>query len=210
MYPSPVPGSGSPAPSCADCGLPSRVSLGGVELCDRCFDCRVAERMGLPVLPDRPAEETLTGPDGRRHRFAYRLWRAPTGIVAEADELGCAGGEGYQASVLGSHHADPDALLARLRLRINERVAHLDLEDRPGRRPLMAGDELEGRLVWNEADGPYDVVVDGRRLSWEEFGRVLEPFEGWRFRLSFEDIERVDDEAASDADDRPPAPRRLH
>lgn len=74
----------------------------------------------------------------------------------------------------------------------------------------MAGDELAGRLLWNEDEGPYDVVVDGRRLSWEEFGRALEPFEGWRFRLIFEDVELVDGEAASEADDRPTAPRRLH
>ena len=186
------------------------MSFSGVELCDRCFDRRVSDRMGLPVLPDPPAEETLTGPDGRRHRFAYRLWRAPTGIVAEADELGCAGGEGYQASVLGSHDADTDALLARLRLRLHERVGHLDLEVRHGGHPLMTGDELEGRLVWNEADGPYDVVVDGRRLSWGAFGRALEPFEGWRFRLIIEDVELVDDESASGAADRSKTPRRLH
>lgn len=202
-------GSGSAGPSCADCGLPARASLGGVELCDRCLDRSVAERTGLPVLADPPAEETLTGPDGRRHRFAYRLWRAPTGIVAEAEELGCAGGDGYQATVMGSHHADADALLARLRVRLGEQVARLDLEDGPGRRPIMAGDELAGRLVWNEDDGPHDVVVDGRRLSWEEFGRALEPFEGWRFRVIFEDIELVDDEAASEADDRSKTPQHL-
>ncbi len=39
---------------------------------------------------------------------------------------------------------------------------------------------------------PYDVVVDGRRLSWEEFGRVLEPFEGWPFTLRFEDVPMID------------------
>lgn len=166
--------------------------------------------MELPVLPDPPAEEALTGPDGRGHRFSYRLWRAPTGIVAEADELDCAGGEGYRASVLGSHHADTDALVAHLRSRLRQLVFHLDLEDGPSGRPIMAGDELAGRLVWNEDDGPYDVVVDGRRLSWEEFGRALEPFEGWRFRLIIEDIELVGDDVASGADSRPPAPPRLH
>jgi hypothetical protein len=35
--------------------------------------------------------------------------------------------------------------------------------------------------------GPYSVVVDGRTLTWEEFGEALEPFEGWRFRLVIED-----------------------
>ncbi len=186
------------------------MSLGEVELCDRCFDRRVSVRMGLPVLPVPPAEETLTGPDGRRHRFSYRLLRAPTGIVAEADELGCPGGEGYQASVLGSHDADTDALLTRLHSRLREQVFHLDLGGGPSGRRVMTGNELAGRLVWNENDGPYDVVVDGRRLSWEEFGRALEPFEGWRFRLIIEDVPLVDDDAASDADDRPPAPPHLN
>jgi len=46
-----------------------------------------------------------------------------------------------------------------------------------------------------DAEAPrasYDVVVDGRRLSWEEFGRALEPFEGWDFTLRIHDDEFVD------------------
>ncbi len=31
------------------------------------------------------------------------------------------------------------------------------------------------------------MVVDGRTLRWEDLGRALEPFEGWRFRLVIED-----------------------
>ncbi len=51
-------------------------------------------------------------------------------------------------------------------------------------------DEVAGMLIFSEENGiggPYDVVVDGRTLTWEEFGRSLEPFEGWRFRLVIED-----------------------
>jgi hypothetical protein len=33
------------------------------------------------------------------------------------------------------------------------------------------------------------VVVDGRGLSWEEFGDALEPFEGWTFHLSIREID---------------------
>jgi hypothetical protein len=59
---------------------------------------------------------------------------------------------------------------------------------------------VAGRLVSDserEAGAPYDVVVDGRTLSWDEFGQALESFEGWRFRLVIED--RCDD-LRSDAD----------
>jgi len=31
------------------------------------------------------------------------------------------------------------------------------------------------------------VVIDGRELTWEEFGRMLLSFEGWQFRLEIID-----------------------
>ena len=54
----------------------------------------------------------------------------------------------------------------------------------------VAGDAVEGRFEWGPGrthDDPYDVIVDGRRLTWDEFGRTLASFEGWRFRLLIED-----------------------
>jgi hypothetical protein len=32
------------------------------------------------------------------------------------------------------------------------------------------------------------VVVDGREITWEEFGRMLMTFEGWQFKLEIRDI----------------------
>src|SRR5947209_3508154 len=54
---------------------------------------------------------------------------------------------------------------------------------------IMRAREVEARLVWRDDRPGYDVVVDGRRLSWEEFGAVLEPFEGWTFHLEMRDID---------------------
>jgi hypothetical protein len=69
-------------------------------------------------------------------------------------------------------------------------IGHLYLE-RAGHREgwIMRGKEVEGRLVWRDDRRGYDVVVDGRRLSWEQLGDALEPFEGWTFRLEVRDIE---------------------
>jgi hypothetical protein len=41
--------------ACRDCGeTETGVSLGGLELCDRCADRRTAEITGLPLLPELP------------------------------------------------------------------------------------------------------------------------------------------------------------
>ena len=31
------------------------------------------------------------------------------------------------------------------------------------------------------------LVIDGREVSWEEFGRMLMTFEGWQFRMEIRD-----------------------
>jgi hypothetical protein len=150
---------------------------------------------GDPELPDPPSPIVLAGPDGRRHRLAFRIWRAPTGIEVELEEVGVPTGEGYHFAALGSHHAELAGLVAHLRRRAEEEIARPSLEPHP--HPpgwLVVGQEVIGRLVWGDAHdtgGPYDVIVDGRTLSWDELGRALECFEGWRFRLAIED--RCDD-----------------
>ncbi len=61
---------------------------------------------------------------------------------------------------------------------------------RRGGRAVRVNDE-------GESGRPFNVVIDGRVLTWEELGQALEPYEGWNFRLVIED--RVE-EARSDAD----------
>jgi hypothetical protein len=179
---------------CADCGArPVTVLLGGTPLCDRCYDARVSEESGWPRLPEPPRPETIVDPDGRRHRISYRVWRSPGGIAVEASE-GDRSFEGYYAQVVGRHDADVAALVARTKAAIRRRIMCQDLERSPSGNMIMAGIELHGRLVWQDGGMPYAVVVDGRRMSWEEFGLAMEPYEGWEFRLSFDEDVVYEDE----------------
>jgi hypothetical protein len=45
-------------------------------------------------------------------------------------------------------------------------------------------------IEWDDAhDGRVPlVVVDGREITWEEFGRMLMAFEGWQFKLEIRDM----------------------
>jgi hypothetical protein len=163
----------------------------------------------LPLLPAPPDPETILGPDGRRHRIRYRIWRWPSGIVAEAEER-LRDAEGYAAKVHGSHDKPVEALIVRVMAEIRSRIARLDLE------LAGHGSQLHGRLVWDgHSGGPYG-VVDGRQLTWEEFGRALEPFEGWEFHLSFDDGLDGDDapdepsEDDGEVDPWPPLPGHVH
>jgi len=146
----------------------------------------------MPRLPNPPSDEVFTGPDARAHRFRFRLWRAPTGVSVEAAEIDCPAGEGYQFKLLGQHDSDIDALLGSLRERIRAGISRVDLKPNLHREGwLLAGETVSGRFEWNDAGDnfkPYDVAVDGRRLSWEEFGNAFEGFEGWGFTLHIDDL----------------------
>ncbi len=184
------------AGTCERCGADgATVSLSGAVLCDRCVDNRVSEFTGMLRLPDPPADEVFTGPDARPHRFRFRLWRAPTGVSADAAEIDCPTGEGYRFTLLGQHDADIDALLDSLREQIKAGVSRVDLTPNPHREGwILAGETVSGRFEWNDAgdhDQPYAVVIDGRRLSWEEFGNAFEGLEGWGFTLHLDDLSQA-------------------
>ena len=179
--------------ACEDCGEPdTNAVLGGVEVCDRCFDRRISAHTGLPRLPDPPPPIAIAGPDGRRHHLRYRVWRAGVGIEVQLDETGVPVGEGYRFAVLGDNDADVDTLVAEVRAMAETEIGRQYLERTTERHPWTVGDddEVAGRFAWSDGRGneePYNVVVDGRTISWEELARALESYDGWGFRLVIED-----------------------
>jgi hypothetical protein len=162
-------------------------------LCDRCADKLIASRTGWPELEDPPPPDVFQGPDGAEHRMVYRVLRTPGGIEVLAEEDDWAVDDGCRVVLLGSHDADVGAMWKQLRRKVRATLSHQYLERSPHRDAwIMRGKEVEGRLVWRDDRLGYDVVVDGRRLTWEEFGDVLEPFEGWTFRLSIHEIDTAE------------------
>jgi hypothetical protein len=155
-----------------------------------CADELISTATGWPRLASPPPAEMVRGADGVQQRMVYSVLRPPGGIEVLAEEDGWAVNEGYRLALVGAHDAKVESLFKHLRRMVRDAVGRQYLERSTHRDGwIMRGTEVEGRLVWRN-DGPgYDVVVDGRRLGWEEFGAVPEPFEGWTFRLSIRDID---------------------
>jgi hypothetical protein len=171
-------------------------------LCDGCFDEGISAATGWPRLPAPPPPVVVAGPDGCRHRLRIRLWRTPGGITAEAIEQVPGDDDGFQVKVFGEHDADPAVLLAELDERVRAEVGRQYLEQGYHGGWQVAGLEVAGRVSCS-ADGPPDVVVDGRRLSWAEFGQAVSSLDGWWFRVAFGDdytprsLEAVDPASAA-------------
>jgi len=152
--------------------------------------------MGLPDLPDPPPPMTLRDGYGNLRTLHFRVWRAPTGVEVSVEELDAGTGGCYRRSVLGPHDADVAELAEALREIATDEIGRRQLRYNPHRAGwLVGGDVVEGEFVWskdgNEVGSPYDVAIDGQLLSWDEYGRTLEAFEGWRFRLEI--VDQIED-----------------
>lgn len=81
-----------------------------------------------------------------------------------------------------------ESLFEKLLRKIKAGLATKYLENFEGQFHIK-NDEVAGRIEYQsseESAGP-DVVIDGKRFSWEEFGRMVYTFEGWNFKLVFGD-----------------------
>ena len=169
------------------------MGLGEAQLCDACYNDRVAALTGSAPLPRPPPPMVIIGPEwtlapagisdpagaGRRRRSS---WRRPAWTRARA--MTSPSGAITMPMSLRSFARSARSPSARWPVSNLEPATH-----GVGWR-VTDGDEVVGRFIWSDegaAGAPFDVVIDGRTLTWEQFGEALSAHEGWSFRLLIED-----------------------
>jgi len=185
---------------CDACGQPTRaydvVNYGSIEsgyrkLCGRCFNADVAKRAGIKDFEHVRFEPIgMSDASGRTHEFHFRAHLFGSGVALDAFELRNGHPAGYQFQVVGEPEEDLLVLLGRLIEKMRRSLAVKHVED------SELGLQVTDRLVVRgkiECDLHDDdrlpvVVIDGREVSWAEFGRMVMTFEGWQFKLEFRDM----------------------
>ena len=159
------------------------------QLCSRCFNAEVASRQGLEHFENIQFDElVMTDCAGKAHTFHFRTRLLGTVVALDAFELERGEPAGYQFQIVGDPEGDLLSLLGRLveRMRRTLSVKHLaqDTHDLQ-----IAGTTVRARIGYDAAnDGLVPlVVIDGREVSWEEFGRMLMTCERWQFRMDIAD-----------------------
>ena len=189
------------AQNCESCGKQvagfESVSLGQEgkyrTLCYVCFNRWAAERMGLRFEHPDFEPVTLRDSRGSSHEFHFRVSLAATGLLIEALEVREDRPDGYEFAVLGRHEEDPLLLFGRLyekmRLRLGQH--HLEQQDdglRIGDEQVVRGMITGGGEPQRGTGAPAPaLVIDGTCITWQEFGELVAPFEGFQFKLEIRD-----------------------
>ena len=184
--------------TCSSCGRtvvsPQRVNYGSKEsgydvLCDKCYNLESAKSSGVENFQHHDFEPVrLVDCAGEAHEFHFRTRMFGTGVSINAFEV-LNGQAGYRFQVIGDPAEDQMVLIGRLISKIRRALSVKHLKDTEFGLRIENDLPVRGRIGWDpDEDGSIPlVVIDGREISWDEFGRMLMTFEGWQFKLELID-----------------------
>jgi hypothetical protein len=166
------------------------IDQGYRQLCSGCFNTEAAQLAGLKdFAPTKFQAVGLADCTGALHEFHFRIRLFGPGVALDAFELRDGSPAGYQFQIIGDPQEDLLVLLGRLIEKMRRALSLKYLTNDEGKPQIADHRVLRGRIEWNEAcDGRLPLlVIDGREISWDEFGRMLMSFEGWQFKLNIAD-----------------------
>jgi hypothetical protein len=159
------------------------------KLCSLCFNADVAERCGLDEFENiRLDTIELTDDSGNVHQFHFRTHLLGRIVSLDAFELQDGSPGGYQFQMIGDPEDDLYALLGRMIEKIRRALGKQHIDD--GEFGLQIKDLVVRGSIDSDISEPEPtplLVIDGREVTWEQFGRMLMTFEGWQFKLELLD-----------------------
>lgn len=160
------------------------------QLCSECFNMEVAKLDGLEGF-EHTKFEPVGLPDctGEVHEFQFRIKLFGTGVALDAFELRDGQPAGYEFQIIGNPKDDLLVLLGRLIEKIRRALSIRHLIDSKHGLQIADNRVVRGMI---ECDNAHNgriplLIVDGREITWDEFGRMLMSFEGWQFKLNIGD-----------------------
>ena len=160
----------------------------GQLLCLDCYNQEVAANIGIDFENPKFPPVMLVDVNGEEHKFDFIVQLFGHRVSIESFESGKE--HGYQFAIGGNPEAVQklfNKLLGRMRRALSRK--HIETEEFYG----MPGDlddmEARGRIEWDdESEGQLPLlVIDGKPVTWHQFGRILSTYEGWQFKLEIKE-----------------------
>jgi hypothetical protein len=166
------------------------IERGYRRLCSRCFNTQMAQASGLEGFEHAMFEPVgLTDCIGELHEFHFRTHLFGAGVALDAFELRNGEPAGYSFQIIGDPEEDRLVLLGRLIEKIRRALSVKHLQNGGYGLQIADHDIVRGRI---ECDDGHDgrlplLVIDGREIDWDQFGRMLMSYEGSQFKLTIAD-----------------------
>lgn len=131
---------------------------------------------------DFPIRQAFTDCSGQTRHFVITYYPLRLGFGVHAEEEG-KDGQGYFFREFDA--ASPYLALGRIGGRIETALATRHIEQREPGNFQTTHQTVRGRISYS--DGEVALVIDGQLLTLQQFGKMIETFEGFEFRLDIQD-----------------------
>ena len=127
----------------------------------------------------------------REYHFKVATFELPGGLIAEAIEIKKEILQGHYFTLMFDFDTDPEIAIEHLIIKIQRGLNRRHLIERDGKWKIGNKQILRGRIAWNDdfEDTAYDrvFIIDGKRITMEQFGQMFEEWEGWHLELKILD-----------------------
>jgi hypothetical protein len=128
--------------------------------------------------------------DGVSHEFRFRTHLMPVGLFIEAHEFKDGEIDGYEFQIKGELDADPFTVFGQLFEKTRRALSRKHIQEAGLHGLQITSDNVvRGVIQWDDDTGGTipRLVIDGKSVSWEKFGRILMTYEGFQFKLEIYD-----------------------
>jgi hypothetical protein len=182
---------------CEECGREIRRAYESVNLtesdgsssrllCIECYNQEMAAYTGVTFQHPQFSSVELADTEGNKHLFYFvtRLLGAEVSIEAYEESAD----PGYRFQVHGEVE-DIQKLHCKLMGKMQRALTWQHIVEEKGNLSVTDYLKVRGRFEWDdETDGELPLlVIDGKAVTWDEFGRILMTFEGWQFKIEIYD-----------------------
>jgi len=155
-------------------------------LCSKCYNESISESIGLNFSHLSFHPITVADTNDENHTFHFQTRLFGDNVLIQALEIKDGEPRGYEFSIHGDAEEDLFGLFAKLVERIRRALARRHIETTDLTRYRITDENIvRGHITWDDdAGGEIPcLVIDGKELSWHEFGRMLMTYEGFHFKL---------------------------
>jgi hypothetical protein len=166
--------------------------------CLNCYNAKMAEYSGFDLADVNLDPIILKDSDDIDHKFHFTIKHLGEHVGLEAFEVRDGQRCGYEFSHIGNIEEEFIDLFAKLVERMMNGLyqKHLQWSDLTKTWQINKKRVVRAKISCDllgdtEFGHPPLIVIDGKELSWEDFGRMLMTFEGFNFKLEI--FERHDE-----------------
>lgn len=127
----------------------------------------------------------------KRYHFKIARFLVPTGMAYEALEVKEDDSIGYEFNSLYSLDDDQDLAKEEFLKKIKKGLNQRHIKKIGSEWEINSKKILRGKIAWSEdsQDTEFEkvLIIDGKRITIEEFVSMINPYEGWDFAFRIKD-----------------------